>query len=497
MSLFNKQQIIVKSTVQRPASNHKQVGLLSNSMSGVRITSQRYTPTFEPTEPKKKAEPKKKGKKRNKKIKKKQATQKNLRSAQNKARQKKLQVKLIAISGMNKDHEKYTKAVQARANLAHATFSRANVQSYYYDEGSNGINILLSPGFNAFNQDIYSSPSFRWTGSVQQNRLSFVTGNIGNMGGKAGDKLLSDVRYSVDKFGQGPGFNFNSKQMVDDLGLSDETVCSATDAVAFPITTWQRIFTQYRKASQDVSNSSLGAMITSLFGDHFFNQNPRPVEDGKEKYGRSNWSTEQATKFMLELSKQLRDQENILKTYRTELEELKKSGYSKQTVELIYKPLANLRKAYAATELDFLEEVTRIAMHMLATIDCSALEYDGLAVHCALLCMYYKDQGKDYNFNSVIEGTTTTIKQVCQQFHQDVVLWSVDLKNEYDNRELFGHITKLMDGGVYINKTYKEVLFYHDLGLDSNLDDYIAINLLLKSVYSGGTMGKARETTLE
>ena len=65
MSLFNKQQIIVKSTVQRPASNHKQVGLLSNSMSGVRITSQRYTPTFEPTEPKKK------GKKRNKKIKKK------------------------------------------------------------------------------------------------------------------------------------------------------------------------------------------------------------------------------------------------------------------------------------------------------------------------------------------------------------------------------------------------------------------------------------------
>ena len=493
MSLFNKQKNMIESTVQRPNSNHKQVKLLSNSMSGVRITSQRYTPTFEPTEPRVPTTkpripqppqpPKAHG----------ETKQSGNGSTLLKAKiiQKKLQVKLIAISGMNKDPVEYTKAVQARANLAHATFSRPDVESYYYDEGINTFNILLSAGFDAFNQDIYLSPSKKWNGSSQSNRLSFVTGNIGNMGGT----LPVDVKESVDKFGQGPGFNFTEDQKIA-LGL-DETVISNTDAVAFPITTWQRIFTRYSEASRHVSNSALGAMITSLFGDHFFNQNKLPVEDDKEKYKRSNWSTEQATQFMLKLSKRLTDQENILENYRMELEEL--NGYSTESVELIYKPLANLRKVYGspateATELSFLEEVTRIAMDMLATAGCSALEYDGLAVHCALLCMYYKDQGMDYKFNSLIAGTTTTIKQVCQHFHQSVVLWSVGLEPAIG--ELGVHINKLLDGGVYINKTYTEVLFYHDLGLDSNLDDYIAINLLLKIVYSGRfeTMGLTRKT---
>ena len=387
-------------------------------------------------------------------------------------------LKLIAVSGMSNNPALYTQAVKARANLAHATFSRPNIESYYYNEGSNGFTIPLSPAFNAFNE----GPSGLWAGSSEINRLSFVTGNIGNMGGKAGDKLISDVNGSVNKFGQGPGFNFTPDQMPL-LGLDANTVIDNQSAVAFPVTIWNQIFTKYGEA-QRVSNSSLGAMITSLIGDHFFNQNKHPVEDGKEKYKRTNWSNEQATRFMLELSNRLtgEDRNSILANYREGLSKAVVSGYSSDTVELIHKPLKDLRAKHKedGREVEFLERVNAIAIEMLATIGCSALEYDGLAVHCALLCMHYKTQGKNYNFNSTIVEGGTTIKQVCQRFHQDVVLWSVGLKGA--EGELSEHITNLMNGGAYIKGTYREILFFHDLGLDPNLDDFIAINLLIKAL---------------
>jgi len=267
------------------------------------------------------------------------------------------------------------------------------------------------------------------------------------------------------------------------LGLDSNTVIDNQSAVAFPVTTWTQIFTKYGEA-QRVSNSSLGAMITSLIGDHFFNQNKHPVEDGKDKYKRTNWSNEQATNFMLELSNRLtgEDRNSILVNYREALSKAVVSGYSPETVELIHQPLKDLRAKHKeqVREVEFLEKVNAIAIEMLATIGCSALEYDGLAVHCALLCMHYKAQGMNYNFNSLIEGTTTTIKQVCQQHHQDVVLWSVGLRGA--EGELGGHIANLMKGGTYIKGRYQEVLFYHDLGLDPNLDDFIAINLLIKTL---------------
>ena len=467
MSLFNKQKIIVKSTVQRPASNHKQVGVLSNSMLGVRITSQRYPPTFEPTEPW--PEVLTQGVGMGKTVEMEQTEPGNGES-------KEATLKLIAISGMSNNPNLYTQTVKARANLAHATFSRANVLSYYYDEGSNGFTIPLSPALNAYNEGL----SEEWKGSSESNRLLFVTGNIGS---KVGVKLGSDVTGTVDKFGQGPGFNFTPKQM-ESLGLSVDTTINDKDAVRIPVATWRQIFDKYGEA-QSVSNSSLGAMITSLFGDHFFNQNKHPLEDGKAQYKRTNWSNEQATNFMLLLSNRLtgEDRENILANYRTALTKaVSTSGFSKDTVELIHQPLANLRAKHASVgmEIAFLEKVNAIAIEMLATIGCSALEYDGLAVHCALLCMHYKAQGMNYNFNSLIEGTTTTIKQVCQQHHQDVVLWSVGLRGA--EGELGGHIANLMKGGTYIKGRYQEVLFYHDLGLDPNLDDFIAINLLIKTL---------------
>ena len=398
-------------------------------------------------------------------------------------------LKLIAVSGMSNNPALYTQAVKARANLALATFSRPNVESYYYNEGSNGFTIPLSPAFNAF----IEGDSGLWAGSSESKRLSFVTGNIGNMGGQAGDKLISDVNGSVNKFGQGPGFNFTPEQMLL-LGLDGNTVIDNQSAVAFPVNIWSQIFTKYR-AAQLVSNSSLGAMITSLIGDHFFNQNKHPAEDKNEKYKRTNWSNEQATLFMLELSNRLtrEDRNSILANYKEELSRaVSGSGYSPETVELIHQPLKDLRAKHEeeGREVDFLERVNQLAIEMLATIGCSALEYDGLAVHCALLCMHYKSQGMDYNFNSPIRvgrggGGGPTIKQVCQRFHQDVVLWSVDLRRVGLRRaegELSAHIANLLNGGGYIKAEYREILFYHDLGLDPNLDDFIAINLLIKAL---------------
>mgnify|MGYP006074378753 FL=1 len=86
MSLFNKHKIMVESTVQRSTSNQKQVKLLTNSMSGVRITSQRYTPTFEPTEPKSK--PNRKSKKKLKETQKKRDRIKELRTRKKKKARK-------------------------------------------------------------------------------------------------------------------------------------------------------------------------------------------------------------------------------------------------------------------------------------------------------------------------------------------------------------------------------------------------------------------------
>ena len=376
---------------------------------------------------------------------------------------------------MNKDPESYTEAVKARANLAVETFTKPNVESYYYDKGSNEFTIPLFPALNVY---INGSVDL-WAGSSESNRLSFVTGNIGS---KAGEELVSDVNGSINKFGQGPGFNFTDTQMRE-LGLDFDTVIQNQDAVPIPISVWRKIFKKYG-AVYLVANSSLGAMITSLRVDQFFNQNKYPKEDEKKKYKGTNWSNERATLFMSELSDRLmlknQDKEDILKNYKQELESLvNKSGYSQKTVELIHQPLKNLREKHKEEEVKFLEIVNEQAIEMLEKIDCTALEYDGLVVHCALLCMYYKSEGMEYNFNN--------IKNECQRFHQDIVLWSVDIPedppaDEEHKQLLSNHIDKLLSGGDYIKKTYKEILFYHDLGLDPNVDDFIAINLLIKAL---------------
>ena len=95
MSLFNKHQIMVESTVQRSTSNQKQVKLLSNSMSGVRITSQRYTPTFEPTEPKKKkGRTEKKGQEKRQKNTKKTSEKKDTQKGTKQGKTKKITGKI-------------------------------------------------------------------------------------------------------------------------------------------------------------------------------------------------------------------------------------------------------------------------------------------------------------------------------------------------------------------------------------------------------------------
>ena len=84
--------------------------------------------------------------------------------------------------------------------------------------------------------------------------------------------------------------------------------------------------------------------------------------------------------------------------------------------------------------------------------------------------------GHDVNFDSQVPDIPgKTIRELCRENHINVIRWSLGLAASNE------HIEKLISAGTCIKENY-HVNFIHDMGLDPNCDDFIAINILLKAM---------------
>lgn len=387
---------------------------------------------------------------------------------------------LISVSGMNQDPSEYVTATQYRSIFASDVFK--NTPSFYYNKGINPFNIPLDPSFynygdpsksNQFNIEMITS---------DKPIMTFVTGNIGS---GRDQTIFTIANNSNDIFGQGPGFNFTTEQATK-LGLTSGSMSNDTQCVLIPMNIWQEIFSKYGDANK-ILQTGLGSMLTSLFGDHFFNGHKKidsngniAVIDSTIQYGRTNWTFEEATNFMIELGRIIIindvDRNNIIQLVINRYDE--NNHFSKESVEMMYKPLAFLRSKHKDenNEIEFLTFIRNKAIELLISKNCGALEYDGVVSHTALVVTYYKILGFEVNFDSnVPDMQNITIRQLCRNNHINVIRWSLGIVT----KDI--HIDKLITAGSYIKSNY-HVNFIHDMGLDPNCDDFIAINIFIKAM---------------
>ena len=383
-------------------------------------------------------------------------------------------IMLIAGGGVNNNQTTYAENSRARARPAQVTFGLPSLSTF----GSNPFDIPLSPAFFPYtdNENVLRSPV--WDGSYSDKDVYFVIGNIG----KHQDRPIMTACVNSRAFGQGPGFNFNAAEM-QAMGITNTV--TANDAVSIPISDWREMFRNYDHPVDNFAKSGLGAMFTSLFGDHFFNQNMLPAATAHPEYGRTTWGFQQATDFMKVICQTIvargLDLENILGQHLVVAEQFSKS---KDTVESFYNPLKVLRQKHleSGSEIVFLEAVNEMLLAELEQLDCSAKEYDAVTVHAALICFYWESRnpGTQVDYGDVFDGTidNTTVLGLAQRNHIEVLKWSLGM--DYDPI-VNPHIEMLKEGARYI-KENRKIKFFHDLGLDAFSDDYLAINLMVKAM---------------
>ena len=381
---------------------------------------------------------------------------------------------LIAGGGVNNNPEDYAKNTRARGRAAQV----ATGLKSFWTSGSNHFDILMSSVFDPYtDKNVLRSPV--WDGSYSDKDVYFVIGNIG----KHHDRPIITACANSRTFGQGPGFNFDAEEM---QAMRITNTVTANDAVSIPISDWRVFFQNYGHPVDNFAKSGLAAMFTSLFGDHFFNQNMLPAATAHPKYGRTTWDCQQATDFMKVICQTIvatgNDLENILGQHLVVAEQF--SEFSKDTVESFYKPLEELRQKHheSGSEIYFLRAVNELLLEGLEQRGCSAKEYDAVTVHAALICFYLEslNPGNQVNYVDVFNGTidNTTVLGLAQRNHIEVLKWSLGIK--YDPI-VDPHIEMLKEGARYI-KGNRKIKFFHDLGLDAFSDDYLAINLMVKAM---------------
>ena len=387
-------------------------------------------------------------------------------------------ISLIAVGGVNNDPITYAANTRARARAAQVTFPW--LPSFSTFDSNPIISLPLSDEFDPYTdtENVLRSPE--WDGSHSTDDVIFVIGNIGK---DTHMYIKTACTIAFRKFGQGPGFNFNAKEM-QDMGITNTV--TANDAVSIPISDWRVFFQNYGHPVDNFAKSGLAAMFTSLFGDNFFNQNMLPAATAHPEYGRTTWSFQQATDFMKVMCQTIvatgNDLENILGQHLVVAEQF--SEFSKDTVESFYKPLKELRQKHheSGSEIYFLRVVNELLLEGLEQRDCSAKEYDAVTVHAALICFYLESRnpGTQVNYVDVFDGTidNTTVLGLAQRNHIEVLKWSLGI--DYDPI-VDPHIKMLKKGVSYIKKNRK-IKFFHDLGLDAFSDDYLAINLMVKAM---------------
>ena len=386
-------------------------------------------------------------------------------------------ISLIAVGGVNKDRPTYAAYTRARARAAQVTFPWLPSFSTF---GSNPFNIPLSPAFDPYTdtENVLRSPE--WDGSHSTDDVIFVIGGIGK---DTRRPVMTACASAFRKFGQGPGFNFNAAEM-QAMGITNTV--TANDAVSIPISDWREMFRNYGHPVDNFAESGLAAMFTSLFGDHFFNQNMLPAATAHPEYGRTTWGFQQATDFMKAICQTIvargLDLENILGQHLVVAGQI--SEISKDTVESFYNPLKVLRQKHleSGSEIVFLEAVNEMLLAELEQRGCSAKEYDAVTVHAALICIYLESLNPEtqVNYVDVFNGTidNTTVLGLAQRNHIEVLKWSLGM--DYDPI-VNPHIEMLKEGARYI-KENRKIKFFHDLGLDAFSDDYLAINLMVKAM---------------